>query len=144
MAGAASPRNGAIVGINVTPLVDITLVLLVIFMVTARLIVAPQAIALDLPKANTGQGSNDVFSLELLKDGRTRIDGADVSGDERIVALAHAAVHRDRELRSVIRADGGVPHRQVIHALDLLRRGGISKVGFGVVPEHEPPEAGRR
>jgi biopolymer transport protein ExbD len=45
-------------------------------------------------------------------------------------------VHRNRELRSVIRADGGVPHRQVIHALDLLRKGGISRVGFGVVPEH--------
>jgi biopolymer transport protein ExbD len=141
MAGSASSRNGAIVGINVTPLVDVTLVLLVIFMVTARLIVAPQAIALDLPKADTGQATNDVFSLELLRDGTTHIDGAVVTRDEQVVALAHAAVHRNRELRSVIRADGGVPHRTVIHALDLLRRGGISRVGFGVVPEHGSEQA---
>jgi biopolymer transport protein ExbD len=136
MAGSSSTRAGAIVGINVTPLVDITLVLLVIFMVTARLIVAPQSIALDLPKADTGQGSNEVFSVELGLDGSVHVDGALVASDLQIVALAHAAVHRNRELRSVIRADGGVPHRQVIHALDLLRKGGISRVGFGVVPEH--------
>lgn len=140
MSSSLSPRDGAIVGINVTPLVDITLVLLVIFMVTARLIVAPQSIALDLPRADTGQSSNDVFSLELFRDGRTHVNGAAVQGDERIVALAHAAVHHNRELRAVLRADGGVPHRQVIHALDLLRKAGIARVGFGVVPEPKSPQ----
>lgn len=135
MAGSLSPRGGAIVGINVTPLVDITLVLLIIFMVTARLIVAPQSIALDLPRADTGQSSEELFALELLPDGSVRVNGAVVPGDEPLVALAHAALHRNRELRTMIRADGAVPHRQVIHALDLLRKAGISRVAFAVVAE---------
>jgi biopolymer transport protein ExbD len=141
MAGSLSTRSGAIVGINVTPLVDITLVLLIIFMVTARLIVAPQSIALDLPKADTGQSTEEVFALELLPGGGIHVNGALVAEDERLIALAHAAVHRNRELRTLIRADGGVPHRQVIHALDLLRKAGISRVGFGVVPDPARPFA---
>jgi biopolymer transport protein ExbD len=135
MASSVSSRGGAIVGINVTPLVDITLVLLVIFMVTARLIVAPQSIALDLPKADTGQSTQEVFGLELLPDGSRQVNGTRVEEDEKLVALAHAALHRNRELRTVIRADGGVPHRSVIHALDLLRKAGIVRIAFGVVPE---------
>ena len=135
MASSASSRGGAIVGINVTPLVDITLVLLVIFMVTARLIVAPQSIALDLPKADTGQSTQEVFALELLPDGSRHVNGTRVEEDDNLVALAHAALHKIRELRTVIRADGGVPHRSVIHALDLLRKAGIVRIAFGVVPE---------
>ncbi|MGC4093081.1 MAG: biopolymer transporter ExbD [Polyangiaceae bacterium] len=140
MAGSAQ-RGGAIVGINVTPLVDITLVLLVIFMVTARLIVAPKSIALDLPKAETGAVNQSVFSVELAADGNVRVDGLTVDDDQRFTALAHAARHRDRDLRAVIRADGGVAHRRVIHALDLLRSVGIARVAFAVVPE-APAAAG--
>jgi biopolymer transport protein ExbD len=47
-------RSGAITGINVTPLVDITLVLLIVFMVTAKLIVNNKGLPIDLPKAATG------------------------------------------------------------------------------------------
>jgi biopolymer transport protein ExbD len=135
MAGALSSRNSPIVGINVTPLVDITLVLLIIFMVTARLIVAPQAIALDLPKASTGASSDQVFAIELLADGSRHVNGALVGDDAAIVESARAAVHRNRELRTVIRADGAVAHRQVVHAIDLLRTAGIVRIAFGVVPD---------
>ena len=135
MAGSISQQNGAIVAINVTPLVDITLVLLIIFMVTARLIVAPESIAVDLPKAASGESAEELFALELFPDGTTKINGEIAQSDQRVVDLAHAARHRVRELRAIIRADGAVPHRRVIHALDLLRNAGIVRVGFGVVPE---------
>ncbi len=74
MAGGSSDSEDAIVGINVTPLVDITLVLLIIFMVTAKLIVS-QAVPLDLPKASTGnQDVQVVFSIILAADGATLVD----------------------------------------------------------------------
>lgn len=135
MAGSYSPQNGAIVAINVTPLVDITLVLLIIFMVTARLIVAPESIAVDLPQAASGQSMQELFAVELLPDGTTQVNGEVVLVDQRLVDLAHTASHRFHELRAIIRADGSVPHRRVIHVLDLLRRAGLARVGFGVVPE---------
>ena len=66
MAGGQQADNGdeGIVGINVTPLVDITLVLLIIFMVVAKMVVS-QSVPLDLPKAASGTDVQVVFSVEL-------------------------------------------------------------------------------
>ena len=65
MAGGSSDNDdGPIAGINVTPLVDVTLVLLIIFMVTARIIVS-QGMPMDLPKAASGEALQQVFSVEL-------------------------------------------------------------------------------
>ena len=65
MAGGASDEDdGLIAGINVTPLVDITLVLLIIFMVTARIIVS-QGMPMDLPKSASGEALQTVFAVEL-------------------------------------------------------------------------------
>ena len=72
--GASSEADDAITGINVTPLVDITLVLLIIFMVTTK-IVLNQTVPLDLPKAATGTSDvQTVFSILLAADGRTVVD----------------------------------------------------------------------
>ncbi|HWA75020.1 MAG TPA: biopolymer transporter ExbD [Polyangiaceae bacterium] len=138
MGASPSSRNGAIASINVTPLVDITLVLLIIFMVTARLIVAPESIALDLPKAASAESTEELFAIELLPDGSSKINGEMVPTDQKLIELAHDAAHRVTELRAIIRADGDVPHRRVIHVLDLLRQAGIARVGFGVVFEPSP------
>jgi biopolymer transport protein ExbD len=136
MATAPSTRSpgGAITSINVTPLVDITLVLLIVFMVTAKLIVRRQALPLDLPKAASGEAVQEIFAVVIATDGTIQIDGQVVSGDDAFLSRARAAVQADREVRAVVQADGGVPHRRVMHALDLLRRANIGKVAFGVVP----------
>ena len=74
MAGS-SPQNGApIVGINVTPLVDIVLVLLIIFIVTAKIMVAP-AVPLDLPKASHSEELQVVFSVVLPARGGILVNG---------------------------------------------------------------------
>jgi len=74
MAGFSSSRpNAPITGINVTPLVDITLVLLVIFMVTAKLVVS-RALPMDLPKAATGGEVQQIFSVSLLANGTRQVD----------------------------------------------------------------------
>ena len=68
MAGGASDEDeGLIAGINVTPLVDVTLVLLIIFMVTARIIVS-QGMPMDLPKSASGEALQTVFAVELTAD----------------------------------------------------------------------------
>jgi biopolymer transport protein ExbD len=132
MAGASSDEEDVISAINVTPLVDITLVLLIIFMVTAKIIVAQ-----GLPKAASGETIQTIFSVELTADGRTRVDSKWVSGDDAVGGLAKRARQKNRDLRAVIRADRKVEHGRVIHVLDLLKRSGIAKIAFAVSPLQE-------
>jgi biopolymer transport protein ExbD len=127
-------QAGPITGINVTPLVDVTLVLLIVFMVTAKLIVQQQALEVDLPHAATGTDVQEVFSLVLFQDGRLELNGAPLRDDEEVLARADEARADHGDLRAIIQADAGVTHGRVTHVLDLLRRAGISKIGFGVVP----------
>jgi biopolymer transport protein ExbD len=140
MAGGASREaDDAITGINVTPLVDITLVLLIIFMVTTK-IVLNQTLPLDLPKAATG--TNDVqtvFSILLAADGRTVVDSSQIANDEAILPLARTAQTAHPELRAVIKADSAVTHGRVIHVLDLLKQAHVSKIAFGVAPTPAAP-----
>jgi biopolymer transport protein ExbD len=142
--GASNDDDGLISGINVTPLVDVTLVLLIIFMVTAKIIVS-QGMPMDLPKAASGESVQTVFSVELSADGRTRVDSEGVANDEAISALAKTAHGRNKDLRAVIRADKKVEHGRVIHVLDLLKRAGIAKIAFAVTPNQPnvPVEAPR-
>ena len=87
--GLGDDEDGLISGINVTPLVDVTLVLLIIFMVTAKVIVS-QGMPMDLPKANTGTEVQTVFSVELAADGRTRVDSQPVASDDHIKGVGIA------------------------------------------------------
>ena len=135
---AASSQNGGgiIAGINVTPMVDITLVLLIIFIVTAKIIVTP-AVPLDLPRATQSEEIQIVFSVIVPANGPTLVNGDAVPTDQSFLQLATAAVTRDPDLRAVINADGAVPHRRVIHTLDLLKTAGIARVAFGALPPEE-------
>jgi biopolymer transport protein ExbD len=131
--GSSNDDDGLIAGINVTPLVDVTLVLLIIFMVTARIIVS-QGMPMDLPKAASGEALQQVFSVELSVDGKTRVDSQNLPSDEAITPLAKAAKAKTPDLRAVIRADRKVEHGRVIHVLDLLKRAGVAKIAFAVSP----------
>jgi biopolymer transport protein ExbD len=132
--GALQDTDESITGINVTPLVDITLVLLIIFMVTTK-IVLNQTVPLDLPKAATGTSDVQVvFSIILATDGRALVDGKPVANDEAILQLARDAQSQHSDLRAVIKADSAVTHGRVIHVLDLLKQAHVSKIAFGVTP----------
>ena len=132
MAGSSGEdEEGLISGINVTPLVDVTLVLLIIFMVTAKIIVS-QGLPMDLPKAASGEEVQTIFSVELTADGKTRVDARIVGSDDDVAKLAKDAKAKNKELRAVIRADKKVEHGRVIHVLDLLKRSGIAKIAFAV------------
>jgi biopolymer transport protein ExbD len=134
---AASSNNdddGMISGINVTPLVDVVLVLLVIFIVTNRMI-DQKAMPMELPKAASGEQVQTVFSVELGADGKTVVDSEAVANDEAVTKLASAARSKNNDIRAVIRADKKVEHGRVIHVLDLLKRAGVAKIAFAVSPD---------
>jgi biopolymer transport protein ExbD len=131
--------DGMVTGINVTPLVDITLVLLIVFMVTAKLIVS-QSLPLDLPKAANGQDIQMIFGVELHQSGDIMVNGKKLSSDDAVLPLAKEELAKTPDLRAVIRADTTVQHGRVIRVLDLLKQGGVSKIAFGVSPV--APESG--
>lgn len=145
MAGGAANGGGSggmINGINVTPMVDIMLVLLVIFMVTAKLVVAPtSALGVQLPKAASGDAVQVVFSVQLTRQGGSFVNGRAAEGDEaiRLQAEQELALHPD--LRAVIQADGEVPHRRVIHLMDLLSQARIANIAFAVDASNAPEAA---
>jgi biopolymer transport protein ExbD len=146
MAGGNSDDDdgGIISGINVTPLVDVTLVLLIVFMVTAKIIVS-QGLPMDLPKAASGEEIQDVLSVDLTLDGKTRVDSEAVANDDAISPLAKQAKAKNKEIRAVIRADKKVEHGRVVRVLDILKQAGISRLAFGVAPvarDDSPPSAG--
>jgi len=137
MAGGAGDGSGGIInGINVTPLVDIMLVLLIIFMVTAKLVVAPtSALGVQLPKAASGEVVQVIFSVQLTKQGAAYVDGHAVTDDEAIKVQALQELSQHPDLKAVIQADGDVPHRRVIHVMDLLSQARIANIAFAVEPQ---------
>jgi biopolymer transport protein ExbD len=131
MAASSSDQGDDITGINVTPLVDITLVLLIIFMVTAKLVVS-QAMPLDLPKAASAGETQTMFTIAIDGNKVMQANGQTITEDAQLTRLASAELARTPDLRAVLSASSRVEHGQVMHVLDLLRGVGITKVAFGV------------
>jgi biopolymer transport protein TolR len=126
--------GGMISGINVTPLVDITLVLLIIFMVTATYIVR-QAIQIDLPRAaNAGESTGTTLAVMLTKDGDIYLDGHK-SDETGLRDAARNAAAKDKDTRVIIGADKNALHGAVVHVLDLIKGEGIAKFAINIEKE---------
>ncbi len=120
--------------INVTPLVDVTLVLLIIFMVTATYIVA-NSIPVDLPEAATGEEVTSTVVIYINREGVLHIDGKAVSDDQVLSVLERArraAKQSDSDLRAIISADRDIRHRRFVRAVDLVRQAGIARFAIDV------------
>lgn len=123
--------RGPIVGINVTPMVDVVLVLLVIMMVSATYIVSQQ-MKVDLPTAsNTEAGAQSLANIIVEANGRYRLDDTPVD-DATLVRRLRSLHSANAELTVVVTADRAAPHGSVVHAMDLARGEGISKFAIGV------------
>jgi len=142
MAAASDDEEGLISAINVTPLVDVTLVLLVILMVTAPLI-AKQGMPMDLPKTASGESIQSVFGVEMTKDGGLFVDSKQVANDAALGNLAREAKAQNKDIRATIRADKAVSHGKVMKILDLLNQSGISKIAFAVAPKSAVEKASK-
>lgn len=124
-------------GINITPLVDVVLVLLVVLMVTASYL-ASHSIPVDLPKGATGEAMNTVLGVSVTRDGTTYLDGQRVD-DRAFRERVHTAHSADPEIRAVIAADGSAAHRNVVHVIDLLRQERVTRFALNVDPESITP-----
>jgi biopolymer transport protein ExbD len=138
MAGIASGGNGEddlISGINITPLVDIVLVLLIIFMVTATYIVR-EAIEVDLPRAaHGGEATGTTLAVVVTRDGTIYLDGVRRS-DQELSVRTREAVAKDRDTRAIISADRASLHGAVVHVIDVVKGAGVSR--FAINIEKEP------
>ncbi len=133
MAATQSTEDDMITGINVTPLVDIILVLLIIFMLTANLISKP-SIAVELPQASTGEASEPTtVALTLTKTGDIYLNGAPTD-EAKLRAYLPGVVKGDPRTQAVIAADKEVIHGRVIWLIDLVRQAGIYKFALNIDP----------
>lgn len=131
-ANSSSSEHDMISGINVTPLVDVVLVLLVVLMVTATYI-ASRSIPVDLPRAATSEATASVLAVTLDREGEVYLDGAKVSMALLRDRVRHAR-SRDPQIRAIIAADQGTRHGQVVVAIDLLRQEGVNRFAINVEP----------
>lgn len=128
---SSNDSDDMIVGINVTPLVDVVLVLLVIFMLAAP-VIYQAAIKVDLPKAVSGENAEHItLRFTATKDGSTMLDKEKVS-DERIAQIIKESLEKDPTTSAVVAADKECSHGQVIALIDVLKTNGISKIALGV------------
>ena len=117
--------------INVTPLVDVCLVLLIIFMVVTPLMVT--GVPVELPKVGTGEGlGNQPMQVTLKDDGTVYVGGNVVRADEVMNALLHEREESDRPL--VVRADKKISYGEVARLLASCRAAGFSNVGLAAEP----------
>ena len=118
--GGRGRRGEMIVGINVTPMVDVVLVLLVIMMVSATYVVS-QSMRVDLPNTQTSDGSAaSLAAVVIAADGAFQLNG-DAVDEPALVAGLRAARERDPELTLIVSADRAADHGTVVHVLDLAR-----------------------
>ncbi len=134
MAGATKRNDDDIItDINVTPFVDVCLVLLIIFMVTATYIVA-QSIPVDLPEAGTGEDVVTTFALTLTKDGDLFLDGRKTD-EARVKQSIRKAKKENEDVRVIIAADKAIAHGKVVHVIDLIRKEGVAKFAINIDAE---------
>jgi len=117
--------------INVVPLVDIILVVLIIFMVTAPMIMKP-SINVNLPKAASGDKSTaSQLNITISDSGTLSLNGT--RSDEAAIQLkAQQEKEKNPDVQAIIAADKDVPHGTVVRVLDLVKTAGVKKFAISI------------
>jgi biopolymer transport protein TolR len=128
MAFNIGPHREQMANINMTPLIDVMLVLLIIFMVAAPMLTT--GVDVNLPSATTGKNlTTEALTVTLERDGRIQFD------DQFVKEAALRAQLRQRAAESrkrpvLVRADQNIPYGRVIKVVDAIREAGFTQVGF--------------
>ncbi len=136
MAFGGDGSRRAMTDINVTPLVDVMLVLLIIFMVTAPLI--QSGVKVDLPRASAQQmeHSEEKLVLRITRDRRVYIGDSEIAGGDLEAKLrTNARVQKDKEL--YLQADRSLPYGSVVEIMAVARRAGVESLGMITEPDKE-------
>ncbi len=130
---AGARKRGIIAEINVTPLVDIMLVLLIIFMLTAHLI-AKQAIEVELPRASQSTALPPTpIAVTLTRDGSLFLNDKPVTPEGLRTAVS-AALVKDPKTQVIIAGDKAVSHGRVVWVLDLVKSLGVTSFAIQIDP----------
>lgn len=126
MAAKSSDSQETISEINIVPLVDIILVVLIIFMVTAPAMMKP-SVEVDLPEAGSADESQpSLLQIAITADGRVLINNTEADEDSAR-ALAIQEFERNPDVQAVVAADRDVPYGSVIKVIDWVKSAGIKK-----------------
>jgi len=124
-----SPASQPMSDINMTPLIDVMLVLLVIFIISAPLMTT--SLKLDLPKTEGARPSDAPSFIALAVDAGGRLFVGDRTVERaELVRLVQQAAQRDPQTEVQLRADKTVPYGQVAELIGLVQDGGLSRIGF--------------
>jgi len=137
--GRPARRRRPLSEINVTPFVDVMLVLLIVFMVTAPLLTA--GVPVDLPKTRAqalGQ-DREPLSVTVKRDGKVYIQNTPVAEDELVAKLAAIAVN-GYDQRIFVRGDRSVDYGRVMSVMGLLSAAGFTHIGLVTDVEKPKPE----
>ena len=129
-----TPASQPMSDINMTPLIDVMLVLLVIFMITAPLMTS--SLKLDLPRTDAAQASDTPLFVSVALDR----DGRMFWGDEAVDAATFAeriaaAAKRNPQTEVQLRADKAVPYGRVAELIGVVQKAGLTRIGFVTEPE---------
>lgn len=139
MAGAARDDDEAISAINVTPFVDIVLVLLIILMVTSHQI-AKASLKVELPRAASGgEAVASTLNVVITREGQLILDGSEVT-QSALGEAVERLKQTEPKLQAVISADKGVPYGRVVEVIDLVKAHGVTSFALNI-ERSAPPAA---
>jgi len=131
MAGQANSGDEEIGSINITPMVDVILVLLVIFMVTANFL-KKESININLPKvAAADPNVAESTQVALTKDGKILLEGKDTTTESLVRHLEREAKIRPN-MRLTLSADERLPYGKITETMGIIRKAGVTKIALSV------------
>lgn len=129
--GLQNQDDEAIAVINVVPLVDIILVVLIIFMVTAPLVLKP-VIDVNLPKSSSGDESPATpLNVAINKDGQIAVNGQPATA-EVLASIASQKVAEKPDIAAILQADKAVTLETLTAVIDVIKSAGVKKVAFSI------------
>jgi biopolymer transport protein TolR len=149
--GDSSDDLGDMAEINVTPLVDVMLVLLIIFMITAPMLTQGLEVALPQAEGRSFElASNNPAKVTITSAGAVYVDGTAIGSQNLELSLGPMLRNRGIK-RALLEADEGVPYGRVVGVLDVMNRAGVQQLGMITRPSERPRQgrvgsgnAGRR
>lgn len=121
--------DAPITDINVTPFVDVVLVLLVVFMVTAKLIVG-RGVEIDKPRASSGTEVRTTLRISVERDGKLQVNGLEFATDAEAIERIKLIAASLEKPKAIIAGDRLGAYENVMRAIDLVQQAGVTAIAL--------------